>query len=166
MKKFQFRISLAISVFAACSAMAATEQWQGVPGVSATTNWTDAANWTVPQQTYYNQVQFTGNRRKCQFGFSVNNVFDSATGVAQMPIWELDYTPGQRELHDAYQPGVTLNLDAGRGYLYVGADALDTAAPAPANAVETISILGSGWHFVHGRQFVCEPRFSVGGRFS
>jgi len=72
---------LALCTFAAYSGSAATEQWQGGPGVSATTNWTDAANWTSPQQTYYNQVQFTPARGQApiQF-FSVNNVFDSGLG--------------------------------------------------------------------------------------
>jgi len=41
----------------------------GRPGVSATTNWTDAANWTSPQQTYYNQVQFTGTGASAKFNF-------------------------------------------------------------------------------------------------
>src|SRR5882757_6906097 len=73
---------------AAGSTFAASEQWQGVPGVSASTNWTDAANWTSPQQTYFNQVQFTGTGANNNANYSVNNVLDGTTGVAQMPIWE------------------------------------------------------------------------------
>src|SRR5260221_9658021 len=63
----QLRIAQAVCIFAACSAFGASEQWLGVPGLSATTNWTDAANWgnfsgfgsSTPPQTYFNQVQFT-----------------------------------------------------------------------------------------------------------
>src|SRR6267378_2875096 len=79
---------LAIStILAAQRGFADTEQWKGVPNVSTSTNWTDAANWTGPQQTYYNQVQFTGTGANANMDFSVNNVLDSVTGVAQVPIW-------------------------------------------------------------------------------
>ncbi len=61
-----------------------------------------------------------------------------------MPIWELDYTPTNANYTTLIDPGVTLTLDAGRGYIYVGADALNTASPAPANAVETITLEGAG----------------------
>ena len=137
-------VIVASACLSAVTTFGATEQWQGIPGTSATTNWTDAANWTSPQQTYYNQVQFTGTGANPNTVFTVNNVFDSATGVAQMPIWELDYDPINGNYTTLVDPGVTLYLNAGRGYLYVGADSLNTASPAPANAVETISIQGSG----------------------
>lgn len=140
----RFGAMLALSVLAAHSASAATEQWQGVPHVSATTNWTDANNWTAPQQTYYNQVQFTGTGANANTDFSVNNVLDSVTGVAQVPIWELDYVPVNGNYTTLINPGVTLVLNAGRGYLLVGADELNTANPAPSNAVETITITGAG----------------------
>jgi fibronectin-binding autotransporter adhesin len=143
--KVKFGMLLAISAFAAHSSSAATEQWLGVPGMSATTNWTDANNWTPGvQQTYYNQVQFLGTGASPNSNFAVNNVLDSATGVAQMPIWELDYAPTNGNYSTLIDPGVTLSLDAGRGYMYVGADALNNANPAPANAVETISLQGAG----------------------
>jgi hypothetical protein len=91
--KSKIGMLLAITFFAALSGYAATEQWIGVPGVSATTNWTDTANWTSPQQTYYNQVQFTGTGASTNSIFSVNNVLDGATGVAQMPIGSWTISP-------------------------------------------------------------------------
>lgn len=144
--RIQRRLVAAVSALAACSTFAATEQWQGVPGGSATTNWTDAANWTgaTPINTYYNQVQFTGTGASANTSFAVNNVLDAATGVAQMPIWELDYTPVNGNYTTLINPGVTLTLGAGRGILFVGADALNTGSPAPAGAFETITITGPG----------------------
>jgi fibronectin-binding autotransporter adhesin len=154
---------LALSTLAAYSASASTEQWIGVPGVSATINWTDANNWNSVQQTYYNQVQFTGTGTNANSNFSVNNVLDATTGVAQMPIWELDYVPVNGNYTTLINPGVTLNLNAGRGYLYVGADALNTASPAPANAVETIAIQGSGGRLsMVGNLYVNQGSVSAG----
>ena len=144
---------LAISVFAAFSGHAASEQWIGVPGLSATTNWTDAANWgdfsgfgsSTPPQTYYNQVQFTGTGANLNSVFSINNVLDSATGVAQMPIWELDYTATNGNYTTLIDPGVTLTVGVGNhGFLTVGADQLSGSSPAPANSMETIAFTGSG----------------------
>jgi hypothetical protein len=142
-KKF-FAACLVLFQLAACSAWAATEQWQGLPGFSATTNWTDANNWTTPQQTYYNQVQFTGTGASLNTDFSINNVLDGTSGVAQVPIWELDYVPVNSNYTTLIDPGVTLSLGAGNGKLVIGADQLNTGNPAPANAFETITILGPG----------------------
>lgn len=129
------------------SALAANDFWAAVPGTSATTNWTDAANWTftgqTSPQTYYNQVEFIGVGANANNSTAVNNVLDAATGVSQMPIWELDYAVTNGNYTTLINPGVTLTLGAGRGFLYVGADQL-TGSPAPANAVETITITGSG----------------------
>ena len=141
----KFGIALSLATFAAWSSYADTEQWQGVPGVSATINWTDAANWTSPQQTYFNQVQFRGIGANNNANFSVNNVLDGTTGVAQMPIWELDYVPTNGNYTTLINPGVTLTVGVGNhGFLTVGADQLNGSIPAPANAVETITITGSG----------------------
>jgi len=137
-------IKIIILALTVSSASADTEQWLGVPGTSATTNWTDVANWNGPQQTYYNQVQFTGTGASANNNFSVNNVLDSATGVAQMPVWELDYVPVNGNYTTLINPGVSLTLGAGWGSMYVGADALNNSSPAAANAVETITILGPG----------------------
>src|SRR5260221_6118952 len=113
---------LAISFFAAFSGYAATEQWIGVPGVSATTNWTDAANWSSPQQTYFNQVQFTGTGANLNSVFSINNVLDGTGGGSQMPIWELDYIPTNGNFTTLINPGVTLLVGVGNhGYLTVAA---------------------------------------------
>ncbi len=143
--KVKVGMVFALSAIAAYSATAASEQWIGVPGVSATTNWTDAANWTSPQQTYYNQVQFTGTGANLNSVFSINNVLDSATGVAQMPIWELDYVPTNGNYTTLINPGVTMTVGVGNhGFLTVGADQLSGSSPAPANAMETITFTGSG----------------------
>jgi len=140
-------IALAFTALATTSGLAATLQWIGVPGTSADTNWSDAANWTSPQQTYYNQVQFTGTGASLNSVFSVNNVIDNISGVAQMPIWELDFVPTNGNYTTLIDPGITLTLDAGNGQVFVGADALNTASPAPANAIETITLLGAGGAF-------------------
>jgi autotransporter-associated beta strand protein len=127
------------------SGSAATEQWLGVPETSASTNWTDAANWTPGvQQTYYNEVQFTGTGASANTDFSVNNVLDSTTGVAQMPIWQLDFTPLNGNYTTLINPGVTLTTGAGNGTLTVGADILNNSSPAAADAFETITLTGEG----------------------
>ena len=127
-------------------ARAATEQWIGVPGVNTDTNWSDAANWSSPQQTYFNQVQFLGIGANANNNTAVNNVLDStaAPGPAQMPIWELDFTPTNGNYTTLIAPGVTMQTGAGNGNLKVGADILHTSSPASANAVETITIEGPG----------------------
>jgi autotransporter-associated beta strand protein len=130
---------------AAGSAPAATEQWLGVPDTSATTNWTDAANWTASvDQTYYNEVQFTGTGAEANTAFAINNVLDATTGVAQMPIWQLDFIPLNGNYTTLINPGVTLTTGAGNGTLTVGADILNNSSPAAANAFETITITGPG----------------------
>ena len=138
---------LPAALLAGASAFAASEQWQGVPGVSASLNWSDANNWTSPQKTYYNQVQFAGVGANANSDFSVNNILDSTTGAAEMPIWQLDYIATNGNYTTLINPGVTLTLGAGWGSLYVGADALHNSSPAPADAVETITITGAGGAF-------------------
>jgi autotransporter-associated beta strand protein len=137
-------LALTFSVASSPSARAANDYWAGVPGTSATTNWTDAANWTSAIQTYYNEVEFTGIGANANTDMSVNNVLDGTTGVSQMPIWELDYVPTNGNYTTLINPGITLNLAAGRGYLIVGADQLHAGSPAPANAFETITLTGPG----------------------
>ncbi|HWD94318.1 MAG TPA: autotransporter-associated beta strand repeat-containing protein [Verrucomicrobiae bacterium] len=131
-------------VLAASPAKAGYDFWAGSPDVGATTNWTDGANWTDTVQTYYNEVEFLGAGASPNTSTAVNNVLDGTSGVSQMPIWELDYAPTNLNYTTLINPGVTLTLGAGRGWLVVGADQLTTASPAPANAVETITITGAG----------------------
>src|SRR5260370_8202105 len=123
---------LALCLVAARSARADYNFWAGVPGVSATTNWTDAANWTGAIQTYYNEVEFTGIGTSANNDFSVNNVLDGTTGVAQVPIWELDFVPTNGNYTTLISPGGTLTLNAGRAHLAVGAHQCHPATPAPA----------------------------------
>src|ERR1017187_11030843 len=92
------RISLirtaAISLWAVQPASAGTEHWKAVPGTSASTNWSDSANWTgiSPPQTYFNEVDFTGIGAVGAPGV-INNVLDNTSTIAQMPIWQLDFIP-------------------------------------------------------------------------
>lgn len=151
LKLVSSRIVLVVStliVFGACSARAANDYWAGVPGTSADTNWTDPGNWTFSgqssPQTYFNQVEFIGVGVNANNNTAVNNVLDGTTGVSQMPIWELDYDVTNVNYTTLIAPGVTMQTGAGNGYLKVGADILHTGSPAPANAVETITITGAG----------------------
>ncbi len=137
-------IASMLGLIVAPFARADNDFWAGVPGVSATTNWTDAANWTQAVQTYYNEVEFTGVGASANTSTAINNVLDGTTGVSQMPIWELDYVPTNGNYTTLISPGVTMTLGAGRGFLVVGADQLHTASPAPADAFEIITLTGSG----------------------
>ena len=142
-------VALAFGLLIVCPARAANDFWAGSPGVGPTTNWTDAANWTYAgqssPQTYFNQVEFTGVGAYANNNFAVNNVLDNTTGVAQMPMWELDYIPTNGNYTTLINPGVTMTVGVGNhGYLTVGADQLNGSSPAPVNAVETITITGSG----------------------
>src|SRR5579859_1678654 len=148
-RKAQFGAAVALSLVILNSARAAYDFWAGVPGTTATTNWTDAANWTyagqLSPQTYFNQVEFAGVGASANNNFAVNNVLDNVTGVAQMPMWELDYIPTNGNYTTLINPGVTMTVGVGNhGFLTVGADQLNGSIPAPANAVETITITGSG----------------------
>jgi len=154
---------------AAGSAPAATEQWLGVPDTSATTNWTDGANWTPSvDQTYYNEVQFTGTGAEANTAFGINNVLDATTGVAQMPIWQLDFIPLNGNYTTLINPGVTLTTGAGNGTLTVGADILNNSSPAAANAFETnfnSSVATSALFTVQPRIFFTSEGFSANGAF-
>ncbi|HXR46411.1 MAG TPA: hypothetical protein VN784_03135 [Candidatus Limnocylindrales bacterium] len=143
---------LALSLLLNYSSHAAYAYWGGVPNTSATTNWSDAANWPEPpgnwsggSSTYYNEVEFNGVGTYPNTITNVNNVLDDTTAVAQMPIWELDYIPTNGNYTTLIDPGITMTVGVGNhGYLAVGADQLNGSTPAPANAVEIITITGSG----------------------
>lgn len=137
-------LALTFPVLATLPARAAYDFWAGVPGISATTNWTDGANWTAAVQTYYNEVEFIGPGGNPNNSTAVNNVLDGTSGVSQMPIWELDYAATNLNYTTLINPGVTLTLGAGRGWLVIGADQLHTSSPAPADAAETVTITGAG----------------------
>src|ERR1035437_4160699 len=141
--RFSLILTGAFSLWAIQPASAGTEQWKGVPGTSATTNWTDSANWTgvTPPQTYNNQVQFKGIGAVGAPGV-INNVLDDTTGVATMGTWELDYICTNVNYTTLIAPGKTLITANGNGKLYVGCDQL--TAGGVSNAVETITITGAG----------------------
>src|SRR5271167_2402141 len=112
-----FGALLVLSLFINYPARAAYDFWAGVPGTTATTNWTDAANWTYAgqssPQTYFNQVEFAGVGAS-----AVNNVLDNTTGVAQMPMWELDYIPTNGNYTTLINPGITMTIGVGNhGFL-------------------------------------------------
>src|SRR5271170_2432694 len=89
--KAQFGVVFVLCLFFSKSAQAGNDYWLGNPNVTPTPNWSDINNWSSAQQTYYNEVEFTGVGTNVNANFAVNNVLDVTTGVAQMPIWELDY---------------------------------------------------------------------------
>lgn len=152
--KFHFQINIsawriapvlafALSVAIEPAARAGTEHWTGA---GADENWTTSGNWTgiASPQTYFNDVDFT------DFGgtttltdFSVNNIFPSATGIAQCPIYQLRMYPTNRNFTTLISPGVALYTGAGAGDLYVGADTI-TASRGYANIQETVSFTGPG----------------------
>ena len=144
MGKARFAVLPVLAFLMMPAAYAGSDFWAGVPGVSADTNWSDAANWTGAQQTYFNQVEFNGVGTNANNNTAVNNVLDQTTGPAQVPIWELDYIPTNGNYTTLINPGVTMSLAAGQGHLMVGADINTPSAPAPASAVETITITGPG----------------------
>jgi fibronectin-binding autotransporter adhesin len=129
-------IAMAACLTGSQRAGAATIQWQGQPAVSM--NWSDAANWTSPSQTYYNQVQFTGTGTNANADLSINTVLDSATAASQMPIWQLDFNNTGGNYVTLVNPGVTLLVGAGNGWMNVG------ASGTPADAVEIIKFSGTG----------------------
>ena len=135
-----------VCLFIIHPAWAAYDYWAAVPGISVDTNWSTQVNWTGAQQTYYAEVEFTGVGANANNNFAVNNVLDlTSSGPAQMPIWELDYIPTNGNYTTLIDPGITMTVGVGNhGYLTVGADQLNGTNPAPANAVETITITGSG----------------------
>ncbi|HTV39651.1 MAG TPA: autotransporter-associated beta strand repeat-containing protein [Candidatus Sulfotelmatobacter sp.] len=137
------------------AARAANAYWGAVPGASTDTNWSDTANWPEPPgtwtttgggdgPTYYNQVFFTGIGANPNNDTAVNNVLDTTSTGAVMPIWELDFVPTNGNYTTLINPGITMQIAAGNGNFRVGADIQHTSTPAPANAVETITFEGPG----------------------
>ncbi len=134
-------LALAVGLSAIYSASAATEHWLGA---GADSNWTTSANWSSPQQSYYNDVDFTDYGGNTSLGvFSVDNICNASTGVAQMPIYQLRMYPTNRNFTTLINPGVKLYTGAGAGDLYVGADTI-TAARGTPNIQETITFTGAG----------------------
>ena len=148
--KFSPILTLIFSLWAVQQAPAGTEHWKAVPGTSATTNWTDTANWTGvnPPQTFFNNVDFNVAAGGSPVNnFTVNNVFTAATGVAQMPMFGLRYYATNVNYTTLILPGQTLATAAGNNgnQFLVGADQVNGAnLPAPANAAETVTITGAG----------------------
>ena len=145
--RISLMLTVTLSLWAVQRVHANTEHWIGNPGVTATTNWSDAANWTGanPTNTYNNEVEFWSIGAVGAPGV-INNVLDNtnATGVSKMGIWQLDYTPTNGNLTTLIAPGAGLLVANGNGRLYIGADLKNNAnLPAPANAVETVTFTGS-----------------------
>jgi len=128
---------LLLGLVAVTDGHASTIQWQGQSGSSATINWSDAANWTAPSQTYYNQVQFLGTGANAPGDLTVNTILDSASAASQMPIWQLDFNNVNGNYVTLVNPGVTLYVSAGNGWTTVGAPG------TPIDAVEVIKFTGA-----------------------
>ncbi|HZQ45465.1 MAG TPA: autotransporter-associated beta strand repeat-containing protein, partial [Verrucomicrobiae bacterium] len=75
--------------------------------------------------------------------FSVNNIFPSATGVAQCPIYGIRMYPTNRNFTTLISPGAALYTGAGSGNFYAGGDTI-TASRGYPNIQETITIEGTG----------------------
>ena len=136
-------LALALSLASNPSARAGTEHWTGA---GADQNWTTSANWTgiSPASTYFNAVDFIDNGGTTTLSdFSVNNIFVSATGVSQCPIYMLRMYPTNRNFTTLISPGVALYTGAGTGDLYVGGDSVTATRGLP-NLQETISFTGAG----------------------
>src|ERR1039458_2202341 len=131
-------LALALSLAFSPSTRAGVEHWTGA---GADQNWTTAANWTgvSPAQTFFNDVDFIDNGGTTTLtDFSVNNIFVSATGVSQCPIYMLRMYPTNRNFTTLISPGVALYTGAGTGDLYVGGDSVTSTRGLP-NLQETIS---------------------------
>lgn len=113
------RILAAISpiFFITNAAMAAsTALWIGNPGVTATTNWSNNANWTVPP--LQNDAKFGGTGSAGDL-----NTVTSFVDANQAPL-SLQYTNNSPQFHNTFIPaGVTLSV--GNGALTIGGLAAD-----------------------------------------
>jgi fibronectin-binding autotransporter adhesin len=137
--RFSLLLTVALSLWAVQRASAETLQWIGVPGVTATTNWSDTANWNGSSHSpVNNQAQFAGSGGDIPPSTAINNVVNASFGA----VWELDYIATNLNYTTLIAPGVTLTTAAGNGKLYVGCD--QTVNGGLANAVETITITGAG----------------------
>jgi fibronectin-binding autotransporter adhesin len=125
------------------SARAGTEHWTGA-GTDLT--WTNSGNWTgiSPPQSYFNDVDFYDFGGTTNLAdFSVNNIMNGSSGVAQMPIYMLRMYPTNRNFTTMISSGEALYTGAGTGDLYVGGDSV-TSTRGVANLQETITFEGSG----------------------
>lgn len=87
--------------------LADTELWVGNIGVTATTNWSDTANWSgTSQNPSDNDVRFFDNGTAPTQGV-VNNVVDTSTNC-----YSLTYANTNLQFHTTLiQPGQTLTID-------------------------------------------------------
>src|ERR1035441_7690821 len=146
LKKLSLAV-LAVGLLAVGSAPAATEHWLGA---GSDQNWSTSANWSSPQQTYQNNVDFIDNGGTTTLtDFAVNNIVNNtaAPGVAQMPVYNLRMYPTNRNFTTQINPGLKLYTGAGntssQGDLDVGGDTI-TSTRGMANIQETITFLGAG----------------------
>jgi autotransporter-associated beta strand protein len=122
-------------------ARAATEHWTAG---GSDLFWSDASNWSSPQQSYFNNVDFIDNGGTLNLSdFSVNNIVDNTSATAQMPIYMLRMYPTNRNFTTQINSGIALYTGAGTGDLYVGGDTI-TASRGMANLQETITFQGAG----------------------
>lgn len=121
---------------------AETDYWRGNPGVTASTNWSDAANWTG-NGVYYNEVIFAGAGTGAPY--VINNVLDSATSQASyQPMWALRIVNTNGCYTTLIPDGITMTVAAGYGSTIVGAGRQSSYNVDVLNAAETNSITGAG----------------------
>lgn len=121
-------------------ATAATVVWTGA---GADSNWTTSGNWNSTSGTYFNDADFAeaGGHTNLS-NYSVDNILNAQTGVAQMPIYMLRMYPTNRNFTTMIGSGQAIYTGAGAGDLYVGADTV-TASYGYPNIQETITFVGT-----------------------
>src|SRR5208283_1500931 len=82
-----------------------TELWVGIPGSSATTNWSDPDNWSGTSRSPNNNTVFFINNGPTAAG-TVDNVVDTSTNC-----YALNYTNTARTHTTLIPPGQTLTID-------------------------------------------------------
>lgn len=81
------------------------EPWAGIPGVSASTNWSDTANWAGTAHNPNDNQVFFGNATAVALGV-INSVVDTSTNC-----YSLNFTNTVAYNNLLIQPGQTLKID-------------------------------------------------------
>jgi len=97
------RLAVALALVSVANAQTL---WQGVTGVSATTNWSDALNWSAGMPGLSTSVLFTNSGAVASVG-TVNNVVDAAFGGS---IGSLQFANTNNFHTTLIAPGVTLTV--------------------------------------------------------
>ena len=121
LSKLHRLLVLVAVVFATRLAVADNELWVGIPGTSATTNWSDTLNWSGASAYPKNNHVLFGNNGPVLVG-TVNNVVDTSTNCLSLNFTNISTT------HTTLiQPGQTLTI-TGTTILTNGISTAPTAA--------------------------------------